>query len=90
MLVQDFTEALARDPATLAWLNGHGHTLIAVLNESAGASAAAVIEILCPMRDHDLVSKAQEAKNCKLRGQGAFSAHRQLGRGLPLRQSKQK
>ena len=73
--VKAFAEALARDPATRAWLNDHGHTLIAVLNESTGASTAAVMEILCLMRegllggdnwgsvicDHDLVPKVLEA-----------------------------
>jgi hypothetical protein len=52
---------LARDPATPVKLNGHGHALIDVLNESAGASTAAVIKFLCQMRDHDLVPKVLEA-----------------------------
>jgi hypothetical protein len=52
---------LARDPATPVRLNGHEHALIDVLNESAGASTAAVIKFLCQMRDHDLVPKVLEA-----------------------------
>jgi hypothetical protein len=74
-LVKAFAEALAQDPATRAWLNDHGHTLIAVLNENSGPRTGAVIEILCLMRegllggdnwgsviwDHDLVPKVLEA-----------------------------
>ncbi len=50
-LVKAFAKALARDPATRAWLNDHGHTLISVVNENAGATGAAVIEILSRMRE---------------------------------------
>jgi hypothetical protein len=74
-LVKDFAEALAQNPATRAWLNDHGHTLIAVLNESSAPCTGEVIEILCMMRegllggdnwgsviwDHDLVPKVLEA-----------------------------
>ena len=74
-LVKAFAEALAQDPATRAWLNDHGHTLIAVLNESSAPCTGEVIEILCLMRegllggdnwgsviwDHDLVPKVLEA-----------------------------
>ncbi len=73
--VKAFAEALAQDPDTRAWLNDHGHTLIAVLNESSAPSTGEVIEILCLMRegllggdnwgsviwDHDLVPKVLEA-----------------------------
>ena len=74
-LVKAFAEALAQDPATRAWLNDHGHTMIAVLNESSDPCTGEVIEILCLMRegllggdnwgsviwDHDLVPKVLEA-----------------------------
>ncbi len=74
-LVKAFAKALAQDAATRAWLNDHGHTLIAVLNECSGPCIGEVIEILCLMRegllggdnwgsviwDHDLVPKVVEA-----------------------------
>ena len=73
--VKAFAEALAQEPATRTWLNEHGHTLIAVLNECSGPCTGEVIEILCLMRegllggdnwgsviwDHDLVPKVLEA-----------------------------
>jgi hypothetical protein len=74
-VVKAFAEALAQDPGTCAWLNDHGHTLIAVLNECLGPCTGGVIEILCLMREgllggdnwgsviwyHDLVPKVLEA-----------------------------